>query len=227
MFRTSLCILFAIGCVKQPEPAATAEAEEAPATEQTEEAAPEVAESATPEDGKWIHYGSDSVENLVTAATLLDEPSAYMEGVVRVTDATITDVCQAKGCWLVIADGDRNMRIFTKDHGFVVAKDAGGSNCELEGTVVSKTVKKDFVEHPRLKDKPIPCQRRARKKGTPFMSLWPVLSGLRVSLRSRCQWVRRLLRRKVKRQRARTKPRLTQKLSLLSKVAVQTLALTP
>ena len=148
MFRTSLCILFAIGCVKQPEPAATAEAEEAPATEQTEEAAPEVAESATPEDGKWIHYGSEfSVENSVTAATLLDEPSAYMEGVVRVTDATITDVCQAKGCWLVIADGDRNMRIFTKDHGFVVAKDAGGSNCELEGTVVSKTVKKDFVEH--------------------------------------------------------------------------------
>ena len=148
MFRASLCILFAIGCVKQPEPTATAEADEAPAAEQPEENISEETASATPEDGKWIHYGSEfSVETEVTASTLLNEPSAYMDGLVRVTDATITDVCQAKGCWLVIADGDRNMRIFTKDHGFVVAKDAGGSNCELEGTVVSKTVKKDFVEH--------------------------------------------------------------------------------
>jgi hypothetical protein len=138
MLRSSLILLLAAGCLKTPE--ATTAAPEA--------AAPVVEETATPADGEWIHYGADfAAETTVAAKALLESPQDYLEGVIRVTDASITDVCQAKGCWLVIADGDKTMRIFTKDHAFVVAKDSGGSLCELEGSVVTKTVSAEFVAH--------------------------------------------------------------------------------
>jgi hypothetical protein len=145
MFRNSLLLVLSLGCFKQSE---SAVADAVAASPVVVEPATEEAAVATPADGQWIHYGAEfAADQSVTAKALLDNPQAHMEGVIRVTDATITDVCQTKGCWLVIADQDRNMRIFTKDHGFVVAKDSGGSTCELEGTVVSKVIKQEFVEH--------------------------------------------------------------------------------
>jgi len=142
MLRFSLLLIVTLGCAKQESTSSDA----VPAVNPVTESVPEL--SATPADGQWIHYGSHfATEESVSATALLDNPQDFMEGVIRVTDATITDVCQSKGCWLVIADEDRSMRIFTKDHGFVVAKDSGGSSCELEGTVVSKLIEPEFVEH--------------------------------------------------------------------------------
>ena len=62
-------------------------------------------------------------------------------------EGEIKDVCQAKGCWLVITDGDRAMRVSFKDYGFFVPKDAAGKKVVLEGTVDKKSISEMHAQH--------------------------------------------------------------------------------
>jgi hypothetical protein len=38
----------------------------------------------------------------------------------------ITEVCQKKGCWIVLEQDGQSARVMAKDHGFEVPKDASG-----------------------------------------------------------------------------------------------------
>ncbi len=62
-------------------------------------------------------------------------------------EGEIKDVCQAKGCWLVVTDGERAMRVSFKDYGFFVPKDAAGKKVVLEGTVEKKTISEMHAQH--------------------------------------------------------------------------------
>ena len=147
MLRSSiLLLLLALGCAKNQE--VVAEPSSEPSSVEATEVVSESTSAATPADGEWIHYGAQfEITETVTAAALLANPQEHMEGPIRVVDARIADVCQTRGCWLVIAEGDQNMRVFTRDHAFVVDMGSAGSNCELEGTVVAEEVSAEFVAH--------------------------------------------------------------------------------
>ena len=56
-------------------------------------------------------------------------------------------VCQAKGCWLVLKDGDQSVRIFTKGHAFFLPTTIKGRKAEAEGTVKARTHSKAFAKH--------------------------------------------------------------------------------
>ena len=63
------------------------------------------------------------------------------------------------GCWMVISEGEKSMRITTKDHGFFVAKDGAGSKCHIEGEVISRELDAERTAHfesESSKDAPIP-----------------------------------------------------------------------
>ncbi len=62
-------------------------------------------------------------------------------------EGEITDVCQEKGCWLVVTDGRQEMRVKFKDYGFFVPKDASGRKVILEGVVEKKTISEDHAKH--------------------------------------------------------------------------------
>ena len=49
----------------------------------------------------------------------------------------ITDVCQKKGCWMVIEDNGY-MRVLMKDHAFAVDMNATGKTCDVEGVIIAK-----------------------------------------------------------------------------------------
>ena len=93
------------------------------------------------------HFGADfTMEESIPAAVVLNSPAEYVGKRVRIT-GTVSDVCQKMGCWMVISDEDKHMRIMTKDHKFFVAKDGAGSDCDIEGTIVQREVEPERVEH--------------------------------------------------------------------------------
>ena len=48
---------------------------------------------------------------------------------------------------MVLAEGDKSIRVLTKAHKFFVAKDSTGQSCRIEGVIKSKEIKPDEVAH--------------------------------------------------------------------------------
>ncbi len=136
-----LMFVLACGTPEAPSTEATPQANPAPssdATAATPEAAPEATDAAATA-GEWSHHGEPFTDGLapIQVATVLDTPDDYNGKNVRVK-GEIADVCQKKGCWMVIQDDKaRTMRVTMKDHAFGVPMNSTGP-CELEGTVIKK-----------------------------------------------------------------------------------------
>lgn len=60
-------------------------------------------------------------------------------------EGRVTQVCQKKGCWMILADGDRYARVFT-GYAFLLPKDANG-RAIVYGTLGERTVDEAFVKH--------------------------------------------------------------------------------
>jgi hypothetical protein len=132
-----------LACNKAPSETSAPEQAEAASAE----AAPEEAAPAESDSSDFQDFGAPfTVEELLPASQLLGTPTDYVGKTVRV-EGKVSDVCQKKGCWLVISDADKHMRITTKDHAFFVNKQGAGSNCEIEGEVISREVDPDRTAH--------------------------------------------------------------------------------
>lgn len=127
---------------------------EAPASTEAPAAQPTAPEPQRAEEAEEVEAGGDwqtfgapiTTEEIIPAAALLADPSKYADKTVRV-EGRVADVCQKAGCWMVLTDGDRNMRVLMKDHDFAVARDGAGSLCQVEGVVNAKTVDAREVAH--------------------------------------------------------------------------------
>ena len=136
----SLLALTACSPATKEEPTATV----APAAEAAAQAPGADAKEA---GGDWSSFGGEfTVEEILPAATLLNDPAPYTDKVVRV-EGRVADVCQKAGCWMVIAEGDKTMRVRMKDHGFAVAKDGAGSQCQIEGVITAKPMDPEEAAH--------------------------------------------------------------------------------
>ena len=60
---------------------------------------------------------------------------------------TIHDVCQKKGCWMVLSDGENQMRITFKDYGFFVPIDCSGKSVTVQGVVSVEEIPEDLAKH--------------------------------------------------------------------------------
>ncbi|MBW2233410.1 MAG: DUF4920 domain-containing protein [Deltaproteobacteria bacterium] len=59
----------------------------------------------------------------------------------------ITDVCQRKGCWTVIAEGDDAIRVRFQDYGFFLPKDSVGVEAWAQGRVSVVTMSESEARH--------------------------------------------------------------------------------
>jgi hypothetical protein len=66
--------------------------------------------------------------------TLISEPGPYLGKVVQVK-GKVTEVCQAMGCWMAIADPEsgKTVRVKVNDGEIVFPKDAAGKTAVAEG----------------------------------------------------------------------------------------------
>lgn len=74
------------------------------------------------------------------------DPSRYAEGPVLLR-GRISDVCQKKGCWTVLSQGQANLRVRFKDYGFFLPSDSSGKQAYVEGVVKVETLSEKTARH--------------------------------------------------------------------------------
>jgi hypothetical protein len=87
-----------------------------------------------------------TLSEVTPLAEVVENPESHMEGGVLVS-GRISDVCQKKGCWTVLTDGDVQMRVRFKDYGFFLPTDCSGKQAYVEGVVASLTVSEKTARH--------------------------------------------------------------------------------
>ncbi len=58
----------------------------------------------------------------------------------------VTKVCQKKGCWMVIADGEHSARVMFGEDDFFIPKDSSG-NAVVYGTLTARTISAGMAKH--------------------------------------------------------------------------------
>ncbi len=59
----------------------------------------------------------------------------------------VSAVCQKKGCWMIITDGDKEIKVVFKDYSFFVPKDIAGYEVIVEGPLFYETVSVEQRKH--------------------------------------------------------------------------------
>ena len=82
----------------------------------------------------------------LTVAQLITQ-SDQLKGQTVMVKGKIESVCQKKGCWMVIKDGDQSVRITSKGYKFFVPKTAPGQQAIVEGELAVKTLDVETAQH--------------------------------------------------------------------------------
>ncbi|MFM2161790.1 MAG: hypothetical protein RLZZ383_1302 [Pseudomonadota bacterium] len=118
----------------------------------------------------WSTFGAtfDASAPVVPVKDVLDAPAAYVGKSVTVQGA-VADVCQKAGCWMVLGDGARTIRVRMADHAFSVEKQGAGWTAQVQGEVVAKPLDAAMVEHLRSESaKPDAMPEAAAASGTVY-----------------------------------------------------------
>jgi hypothetical protein len=86
----------------------------------------------------------------LTEVTRLAEVSAEPErfrGRPVLVRGRVRDVCQKKGCWMVVDDGSAQARVRFADYAFFVPKDSSGKEAWVQGEVSVKTLSRREARH--------------------------------------------------------------------------------
>ena len=109
-------------------------------------APPGLAEAPT-ESAAFLDYGAGiALDSETPLATLLAEPERFTE-TPQLVRGRLVDICQKKGCWTVLADGQAQVRVRFADYGFFVPTDAIGRDALVEGVVTVRTLSEADAKH--------------------------------------------------------------------------------
>ena len=99
---------------------------------------------------KAAHWGAE--ETLKGAPTPLakaiEQHKDAADGTTVLVTAKAESVCQAKGCWVMLTDGDvKNVRVKMKNYSFFVPKDLAGKTLVIEGVLSKTTTSEKDARH--------------------------------------------------------------------------------
>ncbi|MDQ5857335.1 MAG: DUF4920 domain-containing protein [Acidobacteriota bacterium] len=85
----------------------------------------------------------------LTAAPLTVEQASSEANVGQTlaVKAPAAEVCQNKGCWIVLTEGARSIRVTFQDYAFFVPKDIAGKTVVVEGVLSRKLLSADEAKH--------------------------------------------------------------------------------
>jgi hypothetical protein len=92
------------------------------------------------------HFGSPFSLASADAKPLGKAVGGAADGPLLIT-GEVEAVCQKKGCWMVVKDGEVNARVLMKDHGFAVPMDCRGKTVTIEGELSTRTFTEAQVKH--------------------------------------------------------------------------------
>lgn len=92
------------------------------------------------------NFGTRKVAEQVDLDQVLKDPGKYSGKLVRLS-GTISDVCKKKGCWMILGEGERSVRVKFEDYAFFVPKDSASKQAVVEGTLEAVELSDEEVEH--------------------------------------------------------------------------------
>lgn len=116
---------------------------------QDSEQSKEVTEKATIEIEENNDFLGESfdVENEIELRDLVSDINSY-DSVMAVVEAKVTEVCQAKGCWMKVElPNGESMRVTFKDYGFFMPKDLAGSSVKMVGIAKIEETDVETLKH--------------------------------------------------------------------------------
>lgn len=107
-----------------------------------------VAATARLDETVYKHFGDGvaAAGETMSVAALAAKADALDGKKVRLT-GDVDAVCAKKGCWMVLAEGDKKVRVKFRDYGFFVPKDCKGQSAVLEGTFKVATTSVAELKH--------------------------------------------------------------------------------
>ena len=98
--------------------------------------------------GQDNHYGAKiDDKDAITMQELITKMEGKETMEVKVT-WKVSEVCQAKGCWMTIEKGDgTTMRVSFKDYGFFMPKNISGKTVVMQGRASVETTSVDELRH--------------------------------------------------------------------------------
>jgi hypothetical protein len=87
-----------------------------------------------------------SIKKAVSLQEALAQPGKYQNQKVLL-EGKISDVCQMKGCWVMLSDGERAIRIKFENYSFFVPKDSRGKKLRAEGLLIQETLSEEMARH--------------------------------------------------------------------------------
>lgn len=91
-------------------------------------------------------------------------------------DGKVLKVCKKKGCWLVLSEGEKQVRVTFKDYAFFVPKDSADRRARVQGTLKEEVLSVKDARH-YLKDEGASKEEIAKVKA-PVKSWSFVASGV-------------------------------------------------
>lgn len=61
--------------------------------------------------------------------------------------AKVEEVCQKKGCWMILTDGEHSIRVTFRDYGFFVPKDIAGTTIKAQGIIEESVLSEADARH--------------------------------------------------------------------------------
>ena len=92
-------------------------------------------------------YGVAPEEMSVTRIGDILTDGQTFEGKEVMVEGITGSVCENRGCWMYVEDGSSRIRVTFKDYGFFVPKDAQGKRVRVRGSVNSRLVSKETLQH--------------------------------------------------------------------------------
>ena len=93
-----------------------------------------------------VYGAKPSMSKALALTELMKDPKAQEGKAIRL-DGEIEGVCQAKGCWLTLKDGEQSVRVKFKDYAFFVPLDVAGRAVTVEGKAEVKIVTEAMRRH--------------------------------------------------------------------------------
>lgn len=82
----------------------------------------------------------------MTLKQAIASKAADANGMTKI-EGQITEVCQAKGCWMILVDGDTYARVTFEDYGFFVPIETSMQRSVVYGTLTEHVLTGEQAEH--------------------------------------------------------------------------------
>jgi hypothetical protein len=92
-------------------------------------------------------YGAGlTLAEITPLGEVVKHPERYADRPLLVK-GRIRDVCQKKGCWMLLTDGESQIRVRFADYGFFVPKDSSGKDAYVEGRAAVEEISEKVARH--------------------------------------------------------------------------------